>query len=820
MRIMSLLMAGSSLLVSGAALAQSAAPAAAQAQPEASSADNFAPEDIVVTARRREEKLQDVPLAVTAINNAGIERQGVQGLQDVRRLSPSLNISQSAGGGRQIPLITIRGQRQGDTLATVDPSVGVYFGDVLFKRAFGLEQVTFDLNTIEVLKGPQGTLFGLNTTGGNIIFRPNLPTDNLEASVMVGVGNYDYRTIEGYLNVPLGEKAAFRIAGQYKKRDGYIRDVNSNQRFQDLDGGGLRAALKLNPTDDFESVFVGNYLRASTGGTGWKLNSLQTTGQTLNITTGRYVDNTTPTSIFGAGTTYPREQISASLAQNQALGFYQTAYSGKAYAKTNPAWNVANTSSYQLNDDISIKNIIGYRKYKTDYVDEVDGSSLNLLEYGNTQRGKEFSDELQLSGQTDTLNWIVGAYYQRENVDETSYTTGLISPRLLGLKTPYRGIENPTNTSKSIFASGTQKMDSVVEGLSVTLGGRYTKDTREVQSGVINAIGYTRGQPTGTTAFPGPAPSPGQFCAFNPVTDPAVANFGFNPATCLVNLKTSFSRFTYTGTVDWKIAPGKLVYFAHRKGYRAGGFNGRAETSAQFVPFKPETVFDFELGTKLDFRFDNGMFFRTNAAIYKQNYKDVQRLTPFVTATGGVSTNVINAAKATIKGFEIESTFIPTPWLELGGYVSHVDPQYDQFIVQAKNPAGATVNVNVADSATFAGSPRWQIGGSARVNLPTPENVGKLAVQLNYYHQTTFAVQDTADYQPNGQTPGYSLLNGRVELNDVAGMPLRAAFFVNNITKEKYFVANYALQYSFGFTSSLAGAPRMYGLELRYTFGK
>lgn len=830
-----LLLAGAAvILLPQAVYAQSATATESEVTPVPTTAaasatpDTPAGLDIVVNARRREERLQDVPVAVTAVTGDNLIRKGVTGLTDLTRVAPSLNVTQSAGGGRAIPLFTIRGQRQGDTLASVDPSVGVYVGDILYKRLYGLDQITFDLGTVEVLKGPQGTLFGLNVTGGNVVFRPNLPTDKTEASLLVSAGNYDYRRVEGFVNLPIAEGVALRVAGQYQKRDGYIHvrypgdsytvgtpvgprtftQPANNQNAQDLDGGGIRATLKLDPTDRLSSIFSGSYNRSSTNGTGFKLNLLQPTNEAGTAPTTLFAPLGAQAAAFGIGY---GANLPASLARSNAEGFYTTRQNAPGYARSH-GWSIANTTTYELSDSISIKNIIGYRRYYSNFFEDIDGSDLPLLQYGNTQRGREFSEEFQVSGKTAELNWIVGAYYEREKVRAFSNTPQLGYPFLDGIVTGYRTDEIPTNTSRSIFAQGTQELGNIVDGLSLTLGGRYTKDTRNARFGTTNALGYTPGQ-----ISPVGIPSSGQICGFNTAQDPAVLNpqYEFNPSTCLVDLNTKFSRFTYTATVDYKLAPGKLVYFAHRKGYRAGGFNTRGTSSAQFDPFRPETVFDFEVGTKLDFRFDNGMFLRTNLAVYKQNYKDIQRLTPFVQASGAVSTNVLNAARASIKGVEFEGTFIPVPGIEFNGSAAYTDPKYKSFIINT-----GTGPVDVSNIATFGGVSKWQASGSGRFTLPTPESFAKTVLQIDYYYQSAFSGQDSPDSNPAGRTPKYGIWNGRIEANEIAGLPLNAAIFARNIFDKKYVNFNYALQYSFGFASSVAGPPRMYGLELTYKFGQ
>jgi len=767
--------------------------------------------DIVVTARRRAERLQDVPVAVTAVTGAGLERQNVVNVLDLRRISPSLNISESPGSGRNMLQVTIRGQRQGDNLPSVDPSVGVYIGDVLFKRNYGLDQIVFDMGSVEVLKGPQGTLFGLNVTGGNLIFRPNLPKDKLEAMVKLGIGNYDARTAEAMINVPLGDKAAFRIAGQYRKRDGYIHNVNNpSEDFADQDGGGLRATLKLNPTDTLESVFTGDYAKQSVGGTGYKLNYVLP-GSVADIVYNQQNCFGTPCPIFPIG------YLNGQVALNNSIGFHDIS-NGQVngnpftnFAKLNYAWSAANTTSFKLTDDITLKNIVGYRKYKAGQQDDVDGSAAPLLQYGSFQQGNQFSDELQLAGDMGDLNWIVGAYYLRENNRTFSYSVNILSPIADATQNPYRTTDNSINTSKSIFGSVTKKLDGLVDGLSLTAGGRYTIDDRRAAFGTRYAIGKP--------AIPGFAGS-GEHCGFDPAftgnTAILAPQYNYNPATCLVDLKTRFKKFTYTVSADWKIDNGKLLYAVHRKGYRAGGFGTRAIIAAQLTPIQPEIVYDYEVGAKFDWRFDNGAFLRTNFALYHQDYKNIQRLTSFQQGfTTG--TNFVNAQKATIDGVEAEVTFVPVSWLDLSGYASYTDAKFKKFIYDTN--LDGTLDSDITSVAAFGGVPKWQIGASARVTLPTPDSIGKTALQLNYYRQSKFFLQDNTYTQPGGETPAYSLVNARLELNDIAGSPFSAAAFVNNLFDKNYVSARYVLTGAVGIQADIPGQPRFYGLEVKYSFG-
>lgn len=810
-RLLKVVLLGCTALVAQPAFAQAEA-AAPQVATEATETGEVAG-DIIVTARRRDERLQDVPQAITALTSEALTRKAVVGLSDITRVAPSVNITQSAGGGRQIPLFTIRGQRQGDTLSSVDPSVGIYVGDVLFKRTYGLNQLLFDLGTVEVQKGAQGTLFGLNTTGGNIVFRPNLPTDKFEGSLKVGLGNFNDRVVDGFINIPLADWASLRIAGRYEKRDGYIRTISRTgsmdyvtfrgfpadpnapgfivrsapgvQDVQDLDGGAVRATLKLNPTDQLQSVFTGSYVRSSTGGSGFRL-----------------------TDTFAnapLGFAFTPQELAQFQADSRALPFDQ-AYSNVAtFAKTKPAWDVANTTTYELNDTITLKNVVGYREYKTENFENIDGIDQGLLDYGTQQNGKEFSEEFQILGKGDGISWILGAYYEREHSTNFSYTYSIANDRFG--TTPYAPAEDVTNTTKAVFGQATQKLDNIAQGLSLTAGGRYTWDTRKAAFGTVYYVGGVRS------------------CGFDgSVTNAAGNPYNFDPATCFVNLKANYNKFTYAITLDWKLSRGLMVYAAHRKGYRAGGFGTRAVDAQGLTPFRPDEVNDFEIGAKFSHTFDNGMFLSTNVAAYKSNYSDIQRLTPR-SIPGGVSTDVVNAAAATIKGFEVETTFRPVRAVELSAFVSHTDPQYENFFVlspvagfpQCVPTTETPPRCDVASVADFSGVPRWQYGITGRVTQDLG-SIGEGVFSLNWYHQSSFIMQDRPVHQDTGVTPGYGLLNGRIELNNIQGTGLSAAFFMNNITNEKYLVGNYSLARELGLASSLAGAPRMYGAELKFQF--
>ena len=737
--------------------------------------------EVVVTARRRAEYVQDVPQQVTAVSGEALQQLGVKDTYDLVRIAPSLNVNVSAGGGQGQPQYTLRGQRQGDTPPSLDPSVGAYIGDIVMERPFGFGQLMFDLQNVQVLQGPQGTLFGRNTTGGAIILQPNLPTSEYDAQVHGALGNYRAAELDGFVNIPFNDKVALRVAAQHAEHDGYVKNIGTDQHDQDENETGLRVSLRLRPTDNLESMTSANYVSRRTNGSGFRLMAIS--------------PSTPAGAIYGSV-----GQQTAAFVDSLPSNETSTNHSGFSQTKT---YTVANTTTYDMGRGIQIKNILGYVNYQSPMFEDVDGSPLPILAYGLLQNGRQETEEFQVLGSGRNYNWIAGAYYFHENVSYVSITPDELNPVLIGETLPQTIAEQDHNSSKSLFASATYDFSDYVHGLSVTAGGRYTWDTRQSQFGTTYAVGFAPGQATGNPVVP---ISPGQNCGF------AGSGVVFDPATCRTSGKVDFSKFTYNIDVDYKITPDKMIYAAHRLGYRTGGWSTRAISGFDST-FSPETVGDYELGLKLDWRF-NGMFLRTNVAGFYQNYSNIQRLVPLVFPNGSTTAIEQNAATAKIDGVEGEFTFVPNRWVTLTGFFSQTQPKYNKFIITT--PTGVTQDVT--DTAAFAGFPRTTFGVTGRLTLPTPEAYGETVVQANYYHQSAYIGQDTAAVEPLGTTPSYGLLNLRLEWNKVMNSQADLALFANNALNKHYASMQYSLINEIGFASKIMGPPAVYGIEATYHF--
>lgn len=793
-----------------------AAPAADAAAAAGEARHELVIDEVVITARRRSESIQNVPIAVTAVSGEALERANVTDVNEIATQVPSLVVVPGSSGSKAIPTFAIRGQSQQELSILADPSVPVYFNDVVIERQQGVNSALYDIQSVEVLKGPQGTLFGRNSTGGAINIKANRPSKEFDGYVGATVGNYGRFNTTAMVNQPLTDWAQLRIAGQTTDSDGFLKDVVLDENVNTEHTKAGRISLAMQPAEGLDTLFTYSRFIEDDGGTGAVITKLNP-GSLANATKPDGTANGTATFLGYTGQ-YSGEQM---LADQQARGIYKVASGADQYTRIS-TWDLANTTTYELNDNISFKNIVGTRQVSGGNYDDLDGMPIPFFQIARAYDFKQVSEEFQILGKTDTLNWIAGAYYFREKggTDDYSITVKPINaspgnqvPQPTPNYFPSYSLTDPDgkNISKSLFAQATQKLDPLLEGLSLTVGGRYTWDDR--QAIIRNRTGNATDPVNGV-----------QTCRFSRDLD----NDPSTPETpaaqvpideCVVSSKKSFSEPTYNLSLDYQFTPRNLVYLASRRGYRTGGFGARAATEAALGrTFNAETVTDYEFGSKNDFRL-GGMPLRINAAVYYADYKDIQRLLTDP-ATNPPQTVPVNAGKATIKGGEIEFTFLPTDNIELSGFWSYTDASYDEFLDPTKVDDPNTPN-NEQDISgqPFARAPKNVYSITGRYILPIPSNIGDTSVQANYYHTDGYSTSDT--YAPEQSVEGYGLLNLRADWGKIYGSAFDVGLFVRNALDKEYLVAfgDLYTSTSIGVVSRAPGEPRTYGLDLRYRFG-
>jgi iron complex outermembrane receptor protein len=750
--------------------------------------------EIIVTARRSDEKLQDVPVAVTAFGSKALAERRISTESDLQIATPGLTV-RSAVSSNQINY-AIRGQSV-DGFSFSSPAVTAYFNEV---PTGGTSATSlFDLESIQVLKGPQGTLFGRNATGGAVLYLAKRPDEKFGGYIKGGYGNYGNVEVEGALNVPIADGVAIRFAGRSQKRDGFQHNLIDGGNINSIDAQIGRVSLLIAPSGSgFSNVSV--FQRGHYGGTNGGLSVQNVNG--INGAPATYVDPadglTKPLATalrdfhgadaLGAGkgsSTDPRVNalyngIADYMAKRRAGlagGFYDVSLNRDEKHRADQTF-FSNTTSYELGGSATVKNIFGYNKvFSADDLD-VDGSPYEFfganggptqIKDGNSYSGNgyifgtdQLSDELQVSGKTGRLKYIAGAFISQEKT--YNYIPVTILP---DLGAPYLGSYDSVSTDRS-DALYAQLGYALTDRLNLTGGLRYTWE----DVGIV----FNRGG----------AGDPKLLGAVNPG-------------------RVKDSKPSWLVSIDYKVTGDLLIYFSHRGSWRTGGFNG---TSAARYPnpdfFKPETTYDFEVGAK--FAGDLGSIpTRINLAIYDQHIKNVQR-----TLYLGNAALAGNANAAEVSGLELDGDLRPANWLDVGGAFSYTDARYTDN--------HAVVGGQAFFFGPYADAPKQSGSVFARASKQLGDK-GELALRGEIYAQSDFYYSNLDNtVLPGTQIKGYKLVNARLEWNEMLGAPMSGALYVNNLTQEKYYTGGIALGQVTGSNATIPGAPRMYGFELSAKF--
>lgn len=754
------------------------AASAAGSPPQKIMAQDTAIEEVIVTARRKEERQQDVPLAITTLNDEFLREKSIVNLHDLNGQVPSLNIDSYNSPG--YTNVGIRGQRSTNVAPGQDSAVGYYFAEVNYAFPVGISGQMFDLQSLEVIKGPQGTLFGRNTTGGAIAITPAKPTSEFGGSVTMGMTEFKHGSgyyATGVLNLPVSDVLMLRAAVNTINHDGYVKNTigarlgqyafrpdigTSSANLNNEESTSWRLSALLKPSPDVESLFLAQGGTYDDDGIAYSLlalNPASAVGFALGIA--------------GLNASNAYQGIRAA----QGSDFWSTASGLKAYNRQD-TWGVSNTTTWKLSDTLTVKNIIGYRDFKLDQALSFGGFPTQVLDVMIGDHGKEWSEEFQLQGQAldKRLNWVAGLYYANQEIRHPRST--LAVPQFGGSRN--HAVEDSDNDSYAIFAQGTYQLPAV-EGLSLTVGLRNTKDNRKMKTS-----------------------------AWSNMTETAASCAIIGGTGCVLQGDISYRVTTYNFGLEYKLDPETLMYVARRKGYRAGGWNYVGVSSVDFGPFSPEYVVDTEVGLKKDWHL-GGATLRTNVAFYKSKLTDAQKFVSPITNINQFM--VVNAANATINGGEIEITLIPVPGLELGGYIARTDGKYGSF----------KFGGNDYTNNKFSQTPKNQYALRAKYDLPFDESIGKITLQADYTHKSEYFYTDTAQTAPHGPSSSqrqdeYGILNLRADWKSVMKSKFDVAAYVKNANSTKYNQFGVMIYQALGYNVATIGEPRIFGLEASYHF--
>ena len=648
------------VLLAGAAWGALSASAVAQeaaAEPQASTVD-----DIVVTARRREESLKDVPVAVSAFSSAQLEQKGAADITELTRTAPSLTL-QAARGSNSTLISFIRGVGQQDPLWGFDPGVGLYMDDVYVARPQAAVLDIFDIQRIEILRGPQGTLYGRNTIGGAIKYvTKRIDADEPEGQIRASYGSFNQRDIVASAELPFNEKFGISAAVARYLRDGYGTNLNTGNEHYNKDVTAARMSAEWTPTDNLFFRLAGDIVKDDS-----------------NARHGHRELAPSPASVYdtnaGAG---DRNSVTAK--------------------------GLSLTGEWNVNDWLTLKSVSAYRDGQTRGNIDFDNLPQPILDIPARYDDDQFSQEFQAVLNGDRWSGVAGVYY----LDATA--SGAFDT-VLGLYNANTALSLPPGTfpvglttltagsvdTKSYAVFGDFSYD-VTDALSVSVGARWTHDEK---TGTVFRQQYAG------------------------IRSPSFGNAGavlFGAPRTNYTRTREFEKFTPRVSVSYKLNPDLTTYVSWGQGFKSGGFDMRGDAVAYpdtVKGYDPETVETWEIGLKGSL-FDNRLNFAT--AIYDSSYEDQQITTQYPSGST-VASVVDNVGSSSIRGWEFEGRLRVSDNLTVNGMLSYTDAKFDQFLAYIPTASGNTscptlpgCVVDVSSQRDFQNTPEWTGSISANYN--------------------------------------------------------------------------------------------------------
>ncbi|MBH1998807.1 MAG: TonB-dependent receptor [Sphingomonadaceae bacterium] len=688
--------------------------------PQAAAQDQGGIQDIVVTAQKKSENLQDVPISVTAIGGDALGAAQATTLQALQGTIPNVQIDNFANTP-QSAVFTVRGigviepdPYAGNTVSIVVDGVPQFF-------SMGALLDLYDVDRIEVLRGPQGTLFGANTTGGVINVVTKQPTGEFGGTFKAVYGNYNRFDVTGSIEAPIvADVLSAKIAAIHTQREGWVTNVvdGSDMGSKNLDA--VRAYLRFTPAPDFDATLQGEYVASRNGA---------------------------PIVVSGA---YAGEAIYQAPGDK---GMYISPCSGggqcfapdKYYSANNSVPDISNMDTYSGGLTMNWRNtpigdltsITGYKKFKLiEYTDQDGTPDFKNDTYRRT-RGWQFSQELRTNiAISDDIDLLAGAFYLKNHYDHIqAYRLQFAAPGLLQIN-----LQDQDNYSISGFAQGYWQ---ATDRLKLQAGIRYSHERTISAPSLITSIG-----------------------------DPTGSNYTGEGNTVIGSFTTggreSWNNVGWKLGADYELGDHRLVYASWARGFKSGGFTARVGVPADGAnPFDPETVDTFEVGLKADF-LDRRL--RTNLAVFYTNYRDMQvAQIYFDRDTNTQGNRILNAGKSEIKGFEFETTAVPVDGLTLRASLAYLDAKYKSFIY-TDAVSGSTLDLK---GYRLQNAPKWSATLGANFAIPLA-NGAKLVSDFTYAYtgskyytaildtarakiQPTHLVDATLTYSPAGERWSFGL---------------------------------------------------------------
>jgi len=746
-------------------------------------------EEIIVTARRIEERMQDTPISISAFTAESLRERMIVSTEELDQITPNLQFTNDTtlAGNNNSSNVFIRGVGQTDPTSTVDPGVGLYIDDVYMGQSVGGSMALRDIDTVQILRGPQGTLFGKNSVGGAILLSTVDPGDDFGGTIRAGFGSDSLGDLFVAFDTPFSDTVKSRFSFGTRQQDGYVTRIQTGEDLGDTSTYTITGKLVFTPNEKFRAKVQFDYTEADENGNPFVF-AASTESAIFQIIASR--DAGCP------GATFPPPGIPVPMIDDercandfQNKGPYSNNGTYPIESKlTN--WGASLNLTYDINESVSLKSITASRSLEWEGIRDADNTPLPILHTDYDSDGDQFSQEFQLLYASESVNGVAGAYYFSEEITDIVFVQ---------LNDPAPGTQEDSDnniTDNSSWALFTQWTFDATDQLALTLGARYTEDTK--------------------------ASTPDQF-------NYAVPTAKYLPVQ---KYEATFTDTSITASAAYRFNEQAMGYISYSEAFKGGGWNSHFNTCQVIDPcfadlglvpgtppynnalaavaafdqgvhsFGPEEAVTYEVGFKLDLA-NNTL--RLNGAYFSTDYEDLQ-----FTYRSGVAPYLANAGEASIDGFEIEATWLPTSsWTVTGGFGS-----LDTSVDSLRLIAGTGIGVNVGNKLPYSPESQFSLGIGYNGMLG---NGWSIAPRVDFFYQddSFWDANNTSEIAVNSD---YSLVNVAIAVGpDEGAWRVRAA--VTNATDELYSSGgNSSLTTGSGYAEIAYARPREYFLQLSYDF--
>lgn len=726
--------------------------------PDAPAGDGDQLADVVVTASKRSENIQRVPIAVTAIAGDAIQQARIATFRDIAGRVPGL-VAPRQSSAQTTQTYSMRGVGEPDTFP--EPAVAVYVDDVYLARTVGSLYDTPDLERVEVLRGPQGTLYGRNSSAGAIRFITKDPTSDPSLYLSGAYGSFDNLELQTRINGPIlaDNKLNGSLSVIRHTRSGWMYDIPLNIHVNDLDLTMLRGKLKTQINDRLSVTLSGD-------------------GMFDRSTQSYYAPVNQPNGQTGTGA---RTDPDVTWAES------------RPFNRTD-AYGASLTTQYLLNDALTLKSVTAYRGFHGPIYYDNDGTTaIKADSYGAFQQDQE-TEEINLNGEYQRVNFVFGLYYFRE-----SFFNDRLNQSATSNVDNIGQILRVTNLVRTTSYSGYGQANfKVTDLLTLTAGARYTTDLRNFHA-VIGSRANTALLEPWLWDY-----------------DPNVLEQRYGAFTNRITVNPNsrrFSNFTPKLGIEAQWTPDILQYLSYTKGFKSGGFDLRSTTvTSASTPYRPQIVTAYEMGLKTRL-LDNHLI--ANLALFYNDIKDLQlRATSPATPTSPGYSGIINAASGSTQGVELEVTVAPVEDLRIGAFAAYLETKYKSFTaILPANAAGRTTLLGL----DYPLSPKWQIGSNIDYKLPIPgPGAWRFGTDIQYESQRYFDLYNTPQALQGPQT----FVNGTISYT-TQDDSLTTGIQANNIFDKRYDQRTTYLPSNSGQYPNYARAynnPRMVNVFINKTF--